>query len=172
MNAYYAVVPGVLLSIFFGYERHVQRERDTREQIRAEKVAAERAAQDAAREQQIRIAAADVERRNTEREQQERDRADQKRRAYETLMATLQSETDDQARQLTELRIKASDLSIQLRELRTRQATLDNEAHETVRKLEGTEKLRRRAELSAQQKETLIAARLDEQIARALVVSP
>src|SRR5215207_7364653 len=132
MNAYYVIVPGVLLGMFFGYERHFQREREVRERVRAQQVAADRAAKDEAHARQQEIARKDTEQRVAEREKQDGDKAQQRQLEYDNFIATLRSQSDEHANATATLSKDIEMLLAQIDELRTKQRANDEQARERV----------------------------------------
>jgi hypothetical protein len=160
MNAYYVIVPGVLLSMFFGYERHFQREREVRERVRANLVAADRAAKDEAHARQQETARKDTEQRAAEREKQDREKAQQRQREYDSFIATLRSQSDEHSTATATLGKDIETLLAQIDELRAKQRANDEQARERAEQLERQRAHRRSIELDVQRTTELIAAKL------------
>lgn len=162
MNAHYVIIPAVLLSLFFGYERTYQRQRDERERERAKILATDREKQEVARAKQLEVARHDAEKRMAERDQQDRDRAARKQRDYETLMASLQARADTESVQTAQLREEIERLSDRISDVRARQTAIEHESHALTMKLEARRNVRRDAELEVQRVTSLMASRVTD----------
>jgi chromosome segregation ATPase len=164
MNKYYFLVPGAMLAGFIGYERYFQRERDGREHAQAVLVATARAEQQEKRQQQIELARKDTDERNATREQAEQDKAAQKKRDYESLIATLQSQADEHATETARLSETIHEMATQVDAMRAKQQALEREAKELTRQLELKQVDLRNVELGVQETTGAVAARLGESL--------
>jgi septal ring factor EnvC (AmiA/AmiB activator) len=162
MNKYYLLVPGAMLAGFIGYERYFQRDRDERERAQAAIVSTVRAEQEEKRQQQVELARQDTQERNAKREQAEQEKAAQKKRDYESLIATLQSQADEHATETARLNETIHEMATQVDAMRARQQALEREARELTRQLELKQIDLRNVELGVQETTSAVAARLGE----------
>ena len=160
MKKYYFIVPAVLLAIFLGYERHFQRQREILEHAKAESIAAERAQKEEEREKQVALARSDTEKRTADREKQEKEKADQKKRDYETLISTLQSQADQQAAEAKKISDTIHELAVQVDAAREKQQAIEHAARELTRQIELKQADLRKAEIDIQHTTGAVAARL------------
>ena len=164
MKKYYFIVPAILLAAFLGYERHFQRQRDIRERAQAEVIAAERAEKEEIRQKQIAIAQSDTEKRAADREKQEKEKAEQKKRDFETLISTLQSQANEQAAEAEKISETIHALAAKVDVVRARQQAIEREALELTRQIELKQADLRKAELDIQHTTGAVAARLGESL--------
>lgn len=162
MKKFHLIIPAVLLAAFLGYERHFQRQREIRERAQAELVAAERAEKEEIRLQQIAIARSDTEKRAADRETQEKEKSDQKKREYETLISTLQSQAEEHATEAEKINNTIHELAAKVDAMRARQQAIEREGLELTRQIELKQADLRKAELGIQHATGAVAARLGE----------
>ena len=162
MNKYYLIVPGALLLVFLGFERNFQKTRRAEEFVRAEVEAMVKTIEDEERANQQLAAHRDAEKRAADRERQEQERAAKKRRDSENIIATLQTQAEDQEADLARLASETEALKTQLTRARTRRDMLERETFDLARAVELQRIDRRSADMEIQRTTAMVTARLND----------